>query len=118
MDQALLRIGAARLRRLLVEARAEWLVDDRDPRVAKLLRGIWDHSRAVAVLARELCPMQDRQSRDAAYLGGLLHDLGKPVIIAVLVEAAAHYGAAVRRAIRSCARLPLQRQSPPCEASG
>ena len=96
IEQALARLGLQRLRTLLVEAASERAFDTRDPRVAAPLRGIWTHSRAVAVLARELCPLSPGLDREHAYLAGLLHDVGKPATASAVLEAASTFAHAVR----------------------
>jgi len=51
---------------------------------AEANRKIWDHSVAVARLARDLASYVGRRDADAYYLAGLLHDIGKPVVAAML----------------------------------
>jgi putative nucleotidyltransferase with HDIG domain len=62
----------------------------RDARIQSAFRGIWEHSLAVALIAKEIAGQVDSHgSIDAgvAYLAGLLHDVGKPVVAALLLEA-------------------------------
>ncbi|MBL8695968.1 MAG: HDOD domain-containing protein [Planctomycetes bacterium] len=46
-------------------------------------QALWEHSIAVAVAAREIA-IATRQNPDEAFLGGLLHDIGKTVILAAV----------------------------------
>lgn len=46
-------------------------------------QALWEHSMAVAVAAREIA-IATRQNPDEAFLGGLLHDIGKTVILAAV----------------------------------
>ena len=107
IEQALMRVGMQRLRTVLIEACARRLAEIRDPLVASVLRGLWDHSLAVAVLARELCPHGPGLDREAAYLAGLLHDLGKPVVAGILLEEADALSGASRLRMDPSQWLPL-----------
>lgn len=81
------RVGANEVRVLLFETAARQVLESRDPRIAELCRGLWEHSLAVAILARGVARVARAPFADAAYLGGLLHDVGKPVVAAMLLEA-------------------------------
>ena len=93
IDQAVTRVGAQKLKTLLIEVSARLVFDSRDPRIAEAFRGIWDHSIAVGLLAREVSTLATGSDPDATYLAGLLHDVGKPVVAAVLLEAEKTIGA-------------------------
>ena len=87
LSEALARIGAKQLRTLLFEAAARKAFLSKDPAIAALAKKIWEHSVAVATLARDLAALTGSNASEAAYLGGLLHDIGKPVVAMVLLEA-------------------------------
>jgi hypothetical protein len=61
------------------------------------LQGLWEHSVATGALAKKIARQQTRDNAviDAAFTGGLLHDLGKLVLAAGV---AAEYGEALERA--------------------
>jgi putative nucleotidyltransferase with HDIG domain len=61
----------------------------RDERIQAAFRGIWQHSLAVALVAKDLSQRIGPGAPDpnTAYLGGLLHDVGKPVVASLLLEA-------------------------------
>src|SRR5262249_36633417 len=49
---------------------------------------LWDHSLAVALIARDLSALSGQDTEmDTAYVCGLFHDLGKPIVASVLLEA-------------------------------
>jgi len=85
LEQAVLRLGATRLEVLILEYAARKVFDSSGP-FAEANRKIWDHSVAVARLARDLASYVGRRDADAYYLAGLLHDIGKPVVAAMLLE--------------------------------
>ena len=87
IDQAVTRVGAQKLKTLLIEVSARLVFDSRDPRIAQAFRGIWEHSIAVGLLARDVSAVASGSDPDATYLAGLLHDVGKPVVAAMLLEA-------------------------------
>jgi putative nucleotidyltransferase with HDIG domain len=87
LPQALTRLGVDRLRTVLIEVSANRLFESRDPRIAEATRGLWTHSLAVAMLARDVAALCGVSETEAAYLSGLLHDIGKPVVAWVLLEA-------------------------------
>ncbi len=81
------RLGPRGLKGLLVEAGALKVFLSRDARIADALRRIWEHSVAVATLARDVLALSGHPDSEAAYLAGLLHDVGKPVVASILLEA-------------------------------
>ncbi len=85
LEQAVLRLGASRLEVIILEYAARKVFDATGP-FAEANRKIWDHSVAVARLARDLASYVGRRDADAYYLAGLLHDIGKPVVAAMLLE--------------------------------
>lgn len=87
LPQALTRLGVDRLRTVLMEVSAHRLFESRDSRIAEATRGLWEHSLAVAMLARDVAALCGVSETEAAYLSGLLHDIGKPVVAWVLLEA-------------------------------
>jgi putative nucleotidyltransferase with HDIG domain len=85
---AVSRLGSQRLKNLIVETIARQLYESRDKRIAASCRAIWEHSVAVALLARDLAAFcNEANAMDVAYLGGLLHDVGKLVVASILLEA-------------------------------
>ena len=57
----------------------------RDPFIRQQFQGIWEHCLGVAHVARELAARTGLKA-DTAYLAGLFHDIGKPVVAALLLD--------------------------------
>jgi putative nucleotidyltransferase with HDIG domain len=87
LGEALTRLGSKTLKSLLVEASAQKLFMSRDAKIAGALKRLWEHSVAVGTLARDIMALSGQTDSEAAYLAGLLHDVGKPIVAAVLLEA-------------------------------
>jgi putative nucleotidyltransferase with HDIG domain len=90
LDQAIPRMGTEGLKLALVHYSMYQAFSSRDARIQSAFRGIWEHSLAVALLAKEIAGQmsgQDTVDPGVAYLAGLLHDVGKPVVAALLLEA-------------------------------
>jgi len=86
IGQAVARLGAQKLRAVLTEASARRVFDSKDPKIVNASRKVWEHSRAVGMLAQDVAVLSAIPDPDAAYLGGLLHDVGKPVVATMLLE--------------------------------
>lgn len=85
LRDAMSRIGLRALKNLVMSLSMQSKVF----RVAgydDLMSRIWDHSISCAAVAQALAKQLDRDA-DQAFLGGLLHDIGKPIIVNVM----AHY---------------------------
>jgi putative nucleotidyltransferase with HDIG domain len=85
--QVVARLGTQKLSVALTEAVAHRVFVSNDSRIRSLLEQIWLHSQTVAGLARDIAALSKGIDADAAYLGGLLHDVGKPVVALMLLEA-------------------------------
>jgi putative nucleotidyltransferase with HDIG domain len=86
LEQAIGRLGTRPLSNLLIEFSTRRVFESRDAGIRKAFQQLWDHSVAVAVLAQTLAKRL-RADADLSYLAGLLHDVGKPVVGAILLEA-------------------------------
>lgn len=87
LSEVVTRLGPRGVKALLVEATAQKVFVSRDAEIANALRRVWEHSVAVATLARDVLALSGHADSDAAYLAGLLHDIGKPVVASILLEA-------------------------------
>ncbi len=87
VDQAVTRLGLEKIQTVFVEAGARKIFESRDERINEACAGMWAHSLAVALLARDLGALGGADDPEAAYLAGLLHDVGKPVLAGYLLEA-------------------------------
>jgi serine/threonine-protein kinase len=88
VEQAIRRLGAAGLRTTLLEISARPLLDSREPRLADLFKQPYVHAVAVGLLAQRLMQVHGCSEAEAAeaFHAGLLHDSGKPVIGALLLD--------------------------------
>ena len=103
IGDAVTKLGPRGVKALLVEAAAQKVFLSRDGEIASALRRIWEHSVAVATLARDVLALSGHADSEAAYLAGLLHDLGKPVVASVLLEAERQTTELYNRAWIGCA---------------
>ncbi len=88
LDQAVRRLGDRQLKLILIELSARRVFESKHKRIRDAFQGMWEHSLAVGMLARECCKLLKRSvDEDSAYLAGLLHDAGKPMVAALLLEA-------------------------------
>ncbi len=83
------RLGARELSFFLMETAAKQLVECHDPRIAQICDGVWEHSLAVAIISHDLVEAIPGLDAEAAYLAGLLHDIGRPVVAGMLLAAEA-----------------------------
>jgi putative nucleotidyltransferase with HDIG domain len=86
IDGAVARLGISTLVALLQELAAEQVFTSRDPTIRNAFRGIWEHCLGVAHLSRDLAALVGHLSPNTAYLAGLFHDIGKPIVAALLLE--------------------------------
>jgi putative nucleotidyltransferase with HDIG domain len=87
IGEALNGVGAKVIRSLLSEAAAQRMHVSRDPEIVVAIQRTWEHGIAVATLARDVLALSGQPDSEAAYLAGLVHDLGKVVVASVLLEA-------------------------------
>jgi putative nucleotidyltransferase with HDIG domain len=88
LEQATSQIGVKPMRILLIEVAACQVFTSRSAGIRQKFKLIWEHCLAVGMLARDLALLLgSRVEPDVAYLGGLLHDIGKPIIGGLLLEA-------------------------------
>lgn len=87
IDQAISRLGLQQLKTVLVELSAHQVYDSRNRKIRKAFKGIWDHSVAVGVAAKLIAEQSDQVDPQTAHLAGLMHDVGKPIVGGLLLEA-------------------------------
>jgi putative nucleotidyltransferase with HDIG domain len=88
LEQAVSQIGVKPMRILLVELAACQVFTSRSAGIRQMFKQIWDHCLAVGTLSRDLAVrLTPRIEPDVAYLAGLLHDIGKPIVAGLLLEA-------------------------------
>ena len=87
IEQAVIRLGEKKLQNVLIEISARRLFESKSQKIAAEFRGIWEHSVAVAMIARDVSALSGFPESDSAYMAGLLHDVGKPIIGNMLMQA-------------------------------
>jgi putative nucleotidyltransferase with HDIG domain len=90
LEQSIARMGTEGLKLALCHYSMYQAFSSKDERIQAAFQGIWEHSLAVALIAKEIAGQLDGPRGtvpDTAYLAGLLHDVGKPVVAALLLEA-------------------------------
>jgi putative nucleotidyltransferase with HDIG domain len=87
LDQAVSALGMDKLKSLIIEFMSRQLFKSSNPRIQAATKHVWEHSLAVATLARDIAAMTTGANSDTCYLAGLLHDVGKPVLAAMMLEA-------------------------------
>jgi putative nucleotidyltransferase with HDIG domain len=89
LQQAVSRLGTRALREIAIlvacKARA-FQVKGHEP----LVRAIFEHSLATALYAREVARLR-RLDVESAFLGGLLHDVGRPLVIQCVADFATQH---------------------------
>ncbi len=84
IQQALIRIGLAQLREIVVAVALKSRVF-RVQGFEAAVGALWKHAAVTGAYAKEIARMR-RASVESAFLCGLLHDVGKPVVLGVLQE--------------------------------
>ena len=90
LEQSIARMGMSGLKLAICHYSMYQAFSSKDERIQAAFQGIWEHSLAVALIAKEIAGQIDRPDSDhpdTVYLAGLLHDVGKPVVAALLLEA-------------------------------
>jgi putative nucleotidyltransferase with HDIG domain len=86
LDQAAIRIGAKALKTLITEYAVNELFESSNRQIKDANKKVWEHSLVVALLSRDLAALIGNIEPDTSYLAGLLHDIGKPVLAAMMLE--------------------------------
>jgi putative nucleotidyltransferase with HDIG domain len=90
LEQSIARMGTEGLKLALCHYSMYHAFSSKDERIQAAFQGIWEHSLAVALIAKEIAGQLDGPGTTdpgTVYLVGLLHDVGKPVVAALLLEA-------------------------------
>jgi putative nucleotidyltransferase with HDIG domain len=89
LELAISRLGIEGLRLAICQFSMYRAFSSKDERIQAAFLGIWEHSLAVALIAREIAgQFEGPGGPDPGnlYLVGLLHDIGKPVVASLLLE--------------------------------
>ena len=71
---------------LIADASTHKLFESKDARIATMARQLWDHSVAVALVARDLAAILGGCDPEGTYVAGLVHDVGKLIAAGLLLE--------------------------------
>lgn len=86
---AVVRMGGPEVVRLAVAATEKTSYEVRDARLATLMTPLWDHAIGTALASRWLARrLGFRDLESEAFIGGLLHDVGKLLILRVIDDLA------------------------------
>jgi putative nucleotidyltransferase with HDIG domain len=86
ISHAITLLGAARLRTLLLTASARQVFVSRNRTIRDMTAALWTHSVAVAVAARQVAVRAAFPDKEAPYMAGLMHDIGKPIVAIHLLD--------------------------------
>jgi HD-like signal output (HDOD) protein len=90
VSQAVSRLGMRTLETILIEVSASGVFASKNKEINAACQQLWEHSLATGMLAKELSLLVFGQAGQefgqTAFLSGLLHDIGKPVLASVLLE--------------------------------
>jgi len=89
VDQIVSKLGAQKIRSIAAETSSHRLMESRDAKSADATRVLWDHARAVAIMSQNVAILAGVEEPDVCFMAGLLHDIGKPVVATMLLEAEA-----------------------------
>lgn len=92
LERAIVRIGERTLRGLLLAASTYRLLEGPMPVYGLPRLALFRHSGQVAATARSLTLRNSSALASQAYLAGLLHDIGKPILATVATESLAGLG--------------------------
>ncbi len=84
LQQAVSRLGLTKVREVALAASMHGLVFDCGAR-KHLISELWVHCLTTALCAKEIARLR-RENVEEAFLCGLLHDMGKPVLLQSLLE--------------------------------
>lgn len=80
VQQALVFLGVSNLRNLVLSSSVMDLFDTNGSVGSFSRRGLWEHSMAVGICARELAKRTHSCDPETAFTAGLIHDVGKVVL--------------------------------------
>lgn len=86
LQRAVGMLGVKRLRSFLITASARQVFVSRIPEVREIFSQLWAHSIGVGVVARQIAVHAGFEDKDAPYMAGLMHDIGKPIVAIHLLE--------------------------------
>ncbi|MCS6915251.1 MAG: HDOD domain-containing protein [Myxococcales bacterium] len=86
LSQAILMLGFSTIRSLVIAASVRSMFRSRTGEYGLKEQLLWEHSLGCGIAARLLARHLGQEEQEAAFVGGLLHDIGKVVLNANLAE--------------------------------
>lgn len=84
LQQAVMRLGLGAVEQTVLALSARNAFQATDRGQERLYRALWQHSITTALAARRLAPRSANLSAETVFLAGLLHDIGKLVVLRCL----------------------------------
>jgi putative nucleotidyltransferase with HDIG domain len=84
LQQAVMRLGLGAVEQTVLALSARNAFQAADKSQERLYRSLWQHSITTALAARRLAPKSAPFSAETVFLAGLLHDIGKLVVLRCL----------------------------------
>jgi len=81
LHQAVMRLGFSAVEQTVIALSARNVFQATDKADEQIYRALWTHSIATALAARRLAPRASDFNPEAVFLSGLLHDIGKVVVL-------------------------------------
>ena len=86
LTKAINHLGFRSIKNVLLTSISRQIFVSHDPRINSTISALWEHSLAVGLLARNVAGISGCRDVEPAYIAGLLHDVGKIVVAAYLLE--------------------------------
>jgi HD-like signal output (HDOD) protein len=92
LSEAIARLGLRQVGSLVTAVSHRGHFESHDPERKRILRALWDHAVATALVSKSLAARQDGDLAES-FLAGLLHDTGKLLVLKGADHLEAHAGA-------------------------
>lgn len=86
VEQAVNRLGLVATRRAVDAMAARALYDEVKPHFGKVVEMLWEHSLACAFACQSITELKDLRPAQDPFTMGLLHDIGKLMLLRVIME--------------------------------
>ena len=87
LEQSVMTLGADMIKTLVISQSVYQVFNEFSHAKRTDLRAFWKHSLSAAVMAREIAKKTGYSQVEEAYLGGLLHDVGRLALLATAPDA-------------------------------
>ena len=97
LDRAITLVGITRVRSVLLAAALEGLHEGKRSNFKGKI--LWDHALATGCLSQHLAGIHGRSEPEEAFMAGLLHDIGRPVLDQMMTDKYAEVVALVKNGV-------------------